>query len=71
MEFCTVIDCMDGRVQRSVFEYMTTRFGVPHVETTTAPGPNGILSQRDDASAVRALLRCVDASTCRSASTTQ
>ncbi|HDS29131.1 MAG TPA: hypothetical protein ENN96_01460 [Candidatus Acetothermia bacterium] len=62
MGFCTVIDCMDGRVQRSVLEYMTARFGVPYVDTVTAPGPNGILSRRDDAAALQAILRCVDVS---------
>lgn len=62
MAFCTVIDCMDGRVQRSVFDFMTTRFSVPYVDTITAPGPNGILSRRDDEQAVASLLRCVEVS---------
>ncbi len=62
MSFCTVIDCMDGRVQRSVFDYMTARFDVPYVDTITAPGPNGILSRRDDEQAVAFLLRCFEVS---------
>lgn len=62
MSFCTVIDCMDGRVQRSVFDYMTARFKVPYVDTITAPGPNGILSRRDNEQTVESLLRCVNVS---------
>ncbi len=53
---------MDGRVQRSVLEYMIKRFDVPYVDTITAPGPNGILSKRVDENAVHAILNCVSVS---------
>jgi carbonic anhydrase len=62
MSFCTVIDCMDGRVQRSVLDFMTERFGVPYVDTITAPGPNGILSRQDDERALHSILRCIEVS---------
>jgi len=62
MNFCTVINCMDGRVQRSVLAYMLDRYGVPYVDTITAPGPNGILARREDETALASILRCVDVS---------
>lgn len=62
MKFCTVVNCMDGRVQRSVLEYMLDRFDVPYVDTITAPGPNGILHRQVDDVAVAAILNCVNVS---------
>ena len=62
MSFCTVINCMDGRVQRSVLEYMMERFDAPYVDTITASGPNGILSRQEDVHAVRAILECLEVS---------
>lgn len=62
MKYCTVVNCMDGRVQRSVLDYMMDRFDVPYVDTITAPGPNGILHRQMDGAAVRAILSCVDVS---------
>jgi hypothetical protein len=62
MSFSTVINCMDGRVQRSVLEWMMERFGAPHVDTITAPGPNGILARQHDEMALASILRCVDVS---------
>ncbi len=62
MNFCTVINCMDGRVQRSVLEYMLDRYDVPYVDTITAPGPNGILARREDETAMASILRCVEVS---------
>ena len=37
--FCTLINCMDGRVQRSCNDWMRERFGAEHVDTITSPGP--------------------------------
>ncbi len=39
MSFCTLINCMDGRVQRSCNNWMRERFGAENVDTITAPGP--------------------------------
>lgn len=41
--FCTAINCMDGRVQLPVIEYMRARFGVPYVDNITEPGPVRVL----------------------------
>lgn len=37
-EFGTVLECMDGRPQRKVADYLTTSFGVRHVDTITTAG---------------------------------
>jgi len=43
--FCTVINCMDGRVQLPVNSYMTKNYKVDFVDTITEAGPNRILCQ--------------------------
>lgn len=62
MKYCTAVNCMDGRVQRSVLEYMMDRFDTPCVDTITAPGPNGILSRQEDEHAMQSILKCLDVS---------
>ncbi|MFC1698886.1 carbonic anhydrase [Candidatus Omnitrophota bacterium] len=44
-EFATAINCIDGRAQKPVTEYMQKRFGVDYVDMITEPGPNKILSE--------------------------
>jgi len=48
MSFSTAINCMDGRVQLPVIEYLRQRFSTEYVDTITEPGPNLILSEGDD-----------------------
>ncbi|MFC2082532.1 carbonic anhydrase [Candidatus Bipolaricaulota bacterium] len=62
MKYCTVINCMDGRVQRPVLEHLMDRFDVPYVDTITAPGPNSILSRQEDGNAVQSILKCLEVS---------
>lgn len=62
MSFCTVINCMDGRVQLPVIQYLQQRFGVAYVDAVTAAGPNVELAERPDARVARALLRRLDIS---------
>lgn len=62
MRFYTAVNCMDGRVQRPVIDYLTERFGVDHVDMITEPGPNGILNRRDAPAAVDSILRRIDVS---------
>lgn len=37
-EFASVLNCIDGRVQRRAFDYFVATFRVHHVDTITAPG---------------------------------
>ncbi len=57
MKFCTVINCMDGRTQIPVIEYLKQRFKVQYVDSITEPGPNLILAQKDDLHSVQSILK--------------
>jgi hypothetical protein len=46
--FATTINCMDGRTQLPVNEWMRGKFGVDYVDTITEPGPNGILARNQE-----------------------
>lgn len=37
-EFGSVLNCIDGRVQREVLDYLTATFAVRFIDTITAPG---------------------------------
>jgi len=49
MSFSTAINCMDGRTQLPVNEYMRRRYGTEFVDTITEPGPIRILADQADA----------------------
>jgi carbonic anhydrase len=59
MSFCTVINCMDGRVQLPVIEYLQTRFRVDYVDSITEAGPNGILARGAPAETLRSMFERV------------
>ena len=46
MSFCTVINCIDGRVQLPVIRYLQKRFDAEYVDSITEPGPNLILAKQ-------------------------
>lgn len=48
--FCTVINCMDGRVQQPAWEFLRRRFDVDYVDTVTEPGPVALLEHADETS---------------------
>jgi len=50
--FATTINCMDGRTQLCVNEFMRKQFGVDFVDTITEPGPLKYLSSDADNSVV-------------------
>jgi hypothetical protein len=43
--FATAINCIDGRVQEPVTEFITSEFRVDYVDMITEPGPDKILSE--------------------------
>jgi len=55
MSFCTVINCMDGRVQLPVIKYLQERFDVDYVDSITEPGPNLILAQQANINLVESI----------------
>ncbi|QMU56150.1 MAG: hypothetical protein GKS04_03050 [Candidatus Mycalebacterium zealandia] len=58
MKFCTAINCIDGRVQLPVIEYLKERFGVDYVDCVTEAGEDLIMSEHKP-ERVEATLRCV------------
>jgi carbonic anhydrase len=44
MKYATVVNCMDGRVQRPVYDYVQKLFSVDVVDTITSPGPVAALA---------------------------
>jgi len=47
-KFATAINCMDGRVQLPVNDWIKKEFKVDFVDTITEPGPNKILAGNNE-----------------------
>jgi carbonic anhydrase len=62
MSFCTVVNCMDGRTQLPVNEFLRKRFGTEYVDTVTEPGPNLILAKQTSATQVLGILNRINVS---------
>ena len=62
MEFCTVINCIDGRVQLPAIRYLKEKFDVKYVDSITEAGPNFILSEGKDTTTIQAILKKLDIS---------
>lgn len=50
-QFGTVLECMDGRPQRKIADYLTTSFGVRYVDTITTAGTVKHLAQETNQTA--------------------
>lgn len=61
--FATAINCMDGRTQLPVIEFLKRKYGVDYVDIITEPGPNGILAANKDKSTIESIKRRVGIST--------
>jgi len=48
MSFCTAINCMDGRTQLPVIEFLKQHCRVDYVDMITEPGPVKILAEQWD-----------------------
>ncbi|UCH63339.1 MAG: hypothetical protein JSU77_02470 [Fidelibacterota bacterium] len=57
MEFCTAINCMDGRVQLPVISYLEQRFNARYVDVISEPGSNLILAEQTDPNLVESILQ--------------
>ena len=60
--FATAINCMDGRTQLPVNEYMKKTCGVDYVDTVTEPGPDGILGDKTNADLMESIRKRVEIS---------
>jgi carbonic anhydrase len=54
--FATAINCMDGRTQLPVIEWLKAAYGVDFVDSVTEPGPVKILSEACDSPAAKSIL---------------
>ena len=61
-EFVTTINCMDGRVQEPVIQWLKEKFNSKYVDTITEPGPNLILAQDEDTDRIESIKERVDIS---------
>jgi len=60
--FVTAINCMDGRTQLSVNEWMKKNYNVEFVDTITEPGPVKILAENTDTVYIESIKRRLDIS---------
>jgi carbonic anhydrase len=60
--FCTVINCMDGRVQLPVIRFLQQHFNVEHVDSVTEPGPCLILSEQKNPELLQSIVNRVEIS---------
>jgi carbonic anhydrase len=58
----TAINCIDGRVQQQVTEYLKRKLGVFFVDMITDAGPDAILAQMTDYETIRAIKKRVNIS---------
>lgn len=62
MSFCTAINCMDGRTQLPVNEYLREQLNVDYVDTITEAGPVLILAEQQDSEAAKSIIKRVNIS---------
>ena len=61
-DFATVINCMDGRVQIQVIEWIKKHHPVQHVDVITEPGPDRILAEKQNIAQLESIRYRVDIS---------
>jgi hypothetical protein len=61
--FATTINCMDGRTQLPVIEFLKKEYGVDYVDSVTEPGPIKYLADNADAAVVEQIKKRVMIST--------
>ncbi len=62
MHFVTTVNCMDGRVQLPVINYLRERFDVPYVDSVTEAGPVRVLAENAESPETASILRRVGVS---------
>jgi hypothetical protein len=63
--FATAVNCMDGRAQLPVIEYLKQKYGVEYVDMITEPAPCAVIAEKRDTQAIESLKRRLDISTMR------
>ena len=62
-KFVTSINCMDGRTQEPIINYLKAEYGADYVDMITEAGPNKILAENTDTSVVESIKSRVEVST--------
>ncbi|MCK4433251.1 MAG: hypothetical protein KAV48_04880, partial [Methanomicrobia archaeon] len=57
IKFATAINCMDGRVQIPVIEWLKRKYSASYVDMITEPGPNKILAESKDDPVIETIKR--------------
>ncbi len=57
--FACAVNCMDGRIQDAVKNYMKENYGVDYVDMVTEPGPNKILADNLDTPVINNIVKRV------------
>ena len=60
MSFAAAINCIDGRTQAAVLDFVRKRFRVQFVDLITEPSPVRVLARRGDRTALKSIARRVD-----------
>jgi hypothetical protein len=61
-KFACAINCMDGRVQDAVKNFMQKNYNVEYVDMVTEPGPNKILAHNSDLAVIENIKKRVEVS---------
>ncbi|MBM7623389.1 carbonic anhydrase [Sporohalobacter salinus] len=61
-EFLTAINCMDGRVQKPVIQWLQREYDKKYVDMITEPGPNLILAENQPKSSIESIKNRVEIS---------
>jgi len=48
INFCTLVHCMDGRIQEPIIKYLKENYGATYVGTITEAGSCKILADNSD-----------------------
>lgn len=62
MKFCTVLSCMDGRIQLPVINFLKDRFNVEYVDNITEAGINKIIHEDINHSLIDSIYERIDIS---------
>lgn len=60
--FCTAINCIDGRTQLPVIQWLSDRFGVNQVDLVTEPGVVRVLAHDPESDEATSICKRVDVS---------
>ena len=60
--FCSAVNCIDGRVQLPVIQYLTRWFHVDFVDIVSDTGPVGVLAHNPDTDRAASIYRQIDVS---------